>query len=292
MKLKDFLLFIPRGAIATFTKIYREDIGSELLEYIKQENLYHVVPNEEIAGKIIESEKVKASKSRINSYGSRVCCMFAGMPELDNYIKNLVYSTSDNILLHPEKIVHAVKFPIQEEYNKFKVRSLADNVILHEGDCQIPKEKIEVKQLVLDLIKDENGKEILGFRERTKEEILENGDKYIPSEKCLQEVEKQKEQNGYYKKDFLGIGNTVNGVIHQQKLEEDYYKKGIGNFFKRAIGKIKSIFGKNEIKALPEVTSHKEEVRKFKKTLENKVEPLDINKIMEEQQVTRQMTRE
>ena len=231
MKLKDFLLFIPRGAIATFTKIYRENIESELLEYINQQGLYHVVPNEEIAQKIITSQKVKASKSRINSYGSRVCCMFAGMPEVDNYIKNLVYSSSDNILLHPEKIIHAVKFPIEEsEYNKFKIRSLADNVILHEGDCQIPKEKIEVKQLVLDIIKDESGKEILGFRERTQEEILQNKDKHIPSPQCLQEVEKQQAENGYYKRDFFGIKNTINGVIHQQKLEEDYYKKGIGNF--------------------------------------------------------------
>lgn len=292
MKIKDFLLFLPRGIISTITKIYREDISEELSSYIEKEGLYHIVPNEDIAQKIISSEKIKANKSIVNSYGSPVCCMFAGKPELENYIKNLVLKASDNVLLHPENIIYAVKFPMKkEEQAKFKVRALADDVILHKGSYQISKEKIEIKQLVLDLIKTDEENEILGFRERTQEEILKDRNEYVPSKKCLDAVEKIKQKEGYIKKDFLGIGNTVNGIVHQGKIEEEYYTKGIINFLKRSVNKIKNKFQKNEVKLIPEVTSYKESMEAYKKTLQSKVEPLDPNKIVIPEEKARQIMR-
>ena len=58
------------------------------------------------------------------------------------------------------------------------------------------------------------------------------------------------------------------------------------------ISKIKNKIQISETKGIPEVSSYKEEMRKFKNTLEQNVDPLNIDKIMSEPQTTKQITRE
>ncbi len=252
MNLKNFLLFLPAGLISPFAKIKRDSIDENLAEYIENNGLYHITTSEKTANKIIESGNIKASKSKINSYGSSVACMFAGVPELDNYIKNIAIG-SENAVVDPTKVIHAVKINADKSnLANYKVRSLNDGAILHEGNCIVDKEKVESVQLVLDIIKDEQDNKKIGFRERTKEEIANDKDyvvmkdghkmyipgkivKHIPSEELLSELEKYKEYNGYAKRSIIGLKDAINTFMHAGEIEWKYtfdaIKKNLKDMF-------------------------------------------------------------
>ena len=81
----------------------------------------------------------------------------------------------------------------KEELNNYKVRPLADEAVLYEGYCVLPKERTRTVEMVADLKRDEKGNPILDektgkfagieLRPRTEKEIQESPDKYIPKRK-------------------------------------------------------------------------------------------------------------
>lgn len=237
MKLENFILLLPRALVATLLKVARANLSEEVNNYVVENGLYHIVPNEEIAKKIIDSGKIKASKNWINSYGTPVSCMFAGIPEVDNYLVNL----GKNPLFHPEKIIQAVKInPYQHEMSNFKTRILQDRAILHEGDCIISQERTEIVQLVIDLKRNQQGKETLVLRERTKEEIEKMPDIYVPTKKCLQAIEEQKTEEGYVQNNFLGIPNAINTILRAGEIQQKYSITHTIDVIKTLINKIKN----------------------------------------------------
>lgn len=237
MKIENFILLLPRALITAILKVARANLSEEVNHYVVENGLYHFVPNEEIARKIIHSGKIKASKNIINSYGTPVSCMFAGIPEIDNYLLNL----GKNPLFHPEKIMYAVKInPYKQEMSNFKTRILQDRAILHEGDCIIPEERTRIVQLVIDLKKDEQGKESLVLRERTKEEIEKMPSTHTPNKRCLQAIEEQKIKEGYIQNDILGIPNAINTILRAGEIQQKYSIYNTRDTIKTLINRIKN----------------------------------------------------
>lgn len=92
MKLKDFMLYMPRWMYSTAAKHIRTKIPQETKEYIVENHLYHITKDAETADKIIDSGYIKPATGMmkyIDSYGSPVACMFAGTPSSDDYIKKI-----------------------------------------------------------------------------------------------------------------------------------------------------------------------------------------------------------
>lgn len=176
MKIGDLIVFMPAGLIATVSKMIRNNISKETSQYISENHLYHCVQSEDIAQKIIESNVLKPSTGifkNINSYGKAASCMFAGIPTMDSFVKNI----SKNPYNNPEMICNAVEININEdEINKnYKIRSFSDESILYEGWCVLPPDRANIVQLVADLIRDNNGNPILD--EQTKEPIRDRIEK-------------------------------------------------------------------------------------------------------------------
>ncbi len=248
MKLENLIIFMPGAIASTLLKIVRLNMTDEVNKMAVDKGLYHFVPNEEVGHKILESGKILSAKGAlgiIDSYGTPAAVMFLGVPELENYLKNLS-NFSDNKVLNPEQIMYAVKFnPKLEEMSNYKSR-MVDNVIIHEGDCIIPPERTSITQFVLDLQKDEQGNIIydsqgykqIGLRERTKEEIERDGDKYTPSQEFLEALESYKERNGYIKNDILKLGNRANTLLHVGSIEAKYTLKNSIKFIKDFIKRI------------------------------------------------------
>ena len=228
MKLSNFITFLPNSFLTVILRTIRTNLSSDISNYVVNNGLYHVVPNKEVGNKILKSGHIRSS-SAIASYGIPSAFMFAGVPELDHYIQNAMFN--GNILLNPNIIVDAVKFePYANELGNFKLR-LQDNSVLHEGTCIIPPNRCKLTQLVLDLVKDKNNNEILGFRERTSEEIANNSE-YIPSDACKQAIELELQKHGYLKNDILNIGNSINTVLHSSsEIDLNGNKNTIKNTF-------------------------------------------------------------
>lgn len=219
MRLENLILFVSGSIASTLLKVVRLDMTNEVNKMAVDKGLYHFVPNEEIGHKILESGKILSAKGAlgiIDSYGTPAAFMFLGVPELENYMKNLS-NFSDNKVLNPEQIMYAVKFnPKLEEMSNYKSR-MVDNVIIHEGDCIIPPERTSIAQFVLDLQKDEQGNVVydsqgykqIGLRERTKEEIERDGDKYTPSQEFLEALESYKERNGKIVSNKYNLRNII-----------------------------------------------------------------------------------
>ena len=78
------------------------------------------------------------------------------------------------------------------------------------------KPNYQIKEL-LDVLLGENGEKKLGIRERTHEEI-ENGE-YIPSQECLEEIEKIKKELGYVNGKHTKLINSIVTYAHRTHLE-------------------------------------------------------------------------
>ena len=79
MKIKDFLLYMPRGFYTTLLKSYRAELIDKVKNEILKKGMYHFVHNEEVANKIVASEYLKpasGSMKYVNSYGTPVACLF------------------------------------------------------------------------------------------------------------------------------------------------------------------------------------------------------------------------
>jgi len=136
---------------------------------IVNEGLYHFTSLES-AKKILESGYIKPSSPFV-SYGTKEkSYFFAGMPSYEEYAQNVNKNLSENYELT------ALKININyEELATFKQRTLGDQSLVYEGSYQLPKDRVEIVEVVLDV--DKNKKIFL--REKTEEEKI-NG--FVPSE--------------------------------------------------------------------------------------------------------------
>ena len=136
---------------------------------IVNEGLYHFTSLES-AQKIIESGYIKPSSPFV-SYGTKEkCYFFAGMPSYEEYAQNVNKNLSDNYELT------ALKININyDELATFKQRTLGDQSLVFDGIYELPKDRVEIVEVVLDA--DKNKKIFL--REKTEEEKI-NG--FVPSE--------------------------------------------------------------------------------------------------------------
>lgn len=263
MILKNLILLLPTGIISSLSKTIRTNLDKSTAEYIEQNGLYHFTNSMETAYKIIDSGKINPNKNILVSYGIPGAFMFAGMPDIDNYLKNLSSGDWNNLLLHPEQILYAVKINAkQNDLADYKMR-LQDGAIIAEGGCILKPEQAEVKEIVIDYIQDKDGKKVLAFRERTKEEMEKETDlimmgddpiavpggkfhNYIPSKECIEAVKQERKRLGY-----IPILDLTSTVSHIAKIENEYSInaiKKVASKFKNWISSLKI----NQIKSLPE----------------------------------------
>ncbi len=251
MLIKDIAMFVPRGIISTILKSVRTDIDTVGKEEILQNGLYHITKDQETAELILNSKYLKPSTGilkNINSFGTAVACMFDGLPTMDNYMKNLeTTKTENNPLLTPNMVLNAIKISPTEmsELSNYKVRSLADNVIEYEGYCVLPKGKVKTVKLVPDLNRDtvtnmpiinpKTGEYEIIFREAKEEELNQDQKTYKVKEDYLKYIEKMREKIGYLNGDHLPAKamNSFITLMYEGKLEEDMMKEySKKNFFK------------------------------------------------------------
>lgn len=271
MILKNLAILFPSEIWTILTKFAKTKIDEHTANYIEENGLYHFVPNEEVARLIKQSGYIRESNA-ILSYGVPSAFMFAGKPDIDAFIKNMSDSAENNPLIHPEKVFFAIKMhPNKSDLANYRVR-IQDNVILHEGKCILQDDQVEIEQLVIDLINDKNGNKVLGFRERTKEEIEQtttnlkefNGKlmaipnakftNNIPSEECLKAIEEEKRRLGYrFNGDLTNLSHIVQ--IDNEKSKEA--TKTIWNKLKEFLNKLKSGKMTPEIAENPNVKIHR-----------------------------------
>lgn len=286
MKLKDFILYLPRWGYSTAVKHIRTQIPEETKEYIQENHLYHITKDEETVEKIIDSGYLKPASGMmkyIDSYGSPVACMFAGEPSGDDYIKNLTGAdTNKNPYLNPTMIAHGVEIDIKSnELERFRTRLLADGVIIYKGKCNLPENRVKKVQLVPDLwIDKESGEKSIKFRKRTEKEIEQSPDKYLPSQEYLQYVLEERQKLGYTQSK---ANNLVNTILHQQKIEADTTNRNIKyNLIDVIKGRIKNLFQKK----LPSMSQENKSAeadenlyKKFRQSQEYKGEKPSIENI-------------
>ena len=258
MLIKDIAMFLPRGLMSTILKAIRTDIDTVGKEEILKNGLYHVTKDRKTAELIVNSEYLKPSTGilkNINSYGTAVACMFDGVPTMDNYMKNLeTTKTENNPLLTPNMVLNAVKIsPTQmSELSNYKVRSLVDNVIEYEGYCVLPKGKVKTVKLVPDLNRDtvtsmpiinpKTGEYEIVFREAKEEELNQGQETYKAKEDYLDSIEKMREKIGYLKGNHLPAKaiNSFITLMYEGKLEENMMKENSKkNLFKIVKDRIK-----------------------------------------------------
>lgn len=214
MILMDYIAAVPRNVAGILLKAIRENMNEPVANYIQENGLYHFTKDLNTAKLIQESGYIKET-GKLESYGSSVTHLFAGIPDIETYNKNLGYGGEVNLLTNPERILYAIKLNInKEQLSNYKIR-MQDGVILHEGKCILRDDQIEIKQMVLDLIEDKDGQKRLGLRERTEQEIEEdkkdiityrNGIEMVipggirnihkPSEECLKAVREERKRQG------------------------------------------------------------------------------------------------
>lgn len=259
MKIYDFAMVLPAGLVATILKFARVEIDEVGKQEILKNGLYHITPSKEISEKIIESEHLRPATGLIknlNSYGTASVCLFNGPPDIQNYIKNLVNKSQDNPYVNPTIAVNAIKItPTQkEELANYKARDLVDNIILYEGYCVLPQNKVKAVQLVPDLVRDtETGEPIknpktgrydIKFREAFPEELENDGKSYRAKEDYLQFVEEERKRFGYIKGNnpISNAFNLLTTIAHDGKIESEMTIKNtmsnIPKIIKRKINKM------------------------------------------------------
>lgn len=173
MILRDYVALLSANVAAVLLKTLRLNMNEPVANYIQENGLYHFTKNLETAELIKQSGMIKQS-GKLASLGSNITYLFAGVPDIETYNKNLGYGTYSNLLLNPEKILYAIKLNInKEQLSNYKIR-IQDGAIVHEGNCILRDDQVEIKQMVLDLIEDQDGQKRLGLRERTEKEMAED----------------------------------------------------------------------------------------------------------------------
>ncbi|MGN1299445.1 MAG: hypothetical protein ACI4UE_05640 [Candidatus Scatovivens sp.] len=286
MKIKDIMLYLPRGLYSTIAKTYRADLDDNIKDKILEEGMYHFVPNEEVANAILESEYLKPASGMgkyINSYGTPVACLFCGKPDIDNFVKNVTdTNTKNNPYINPCMVSTAVKVSPtdKEELKNYKIRNLSDSAVLYEGYCVLPHKKIQVVKMVPDLIRDKNGIPIkdnigefkISFREARKEELVEGSNIYLAQKDYLDFIKQKSIEFGYSKNEdkISGkVNNYLNNIIDQARMEKDVTKD---NFMQNA--------GKNLKELINRVTSWLKNIRspKLEDSVGNIIDEFSFNK--------------
>lgn len=268
MKIKSMLLYFPKGVISTLAKHYRTNLDDNVKDKIIEEGMYHFT-DKESALKIKESEVLypatKTLSKYINSYGTPVACMFAGLPDIENYAKNVSKASGKtNPYANPCMVATAVKISPEnkEQLKNYKIRNIADNAVLYEGYCVLPHERVSVEKMVPDLVRDKNGNPIkdnkgeyqIKFREARPEELIEGSDLYLAQKDYLDYI-KQKAIELGYSKDNDGVihkfNNAMNNLVDQTRMEgkitkqnfKDNSQENLNNLFtkfKNFINRIKN----------------------------------------------------
>lgn len=181
--------------LTEFSKTQHYSLEEDSKEKILSDGLYHFT-SKDAAEKIMKDGFLRPSKGRIrNHMGKDKVYMFAGMPDVDNFAKNLPARLNPFISGNLE--FYAVKVnPDEQELHKFKER-LQDSAIVYEGRYDIGN-KGRAVELVVDI--DNSGK--CTFREKTEEEI-QNG--YMPSEELLKYIEDHKISKNFSAIRLLGM---------------------------------------------------------------------------------------
>lgn len=261
MIIKDIAIFLSGSAISTLLKAARTEIDEQGKKEIIKNGLYHITKDEETANKIIESQHLRPAQGimkNINSYGTACVCLFNGAPSVENYIKNLVYGQNKNPYVNPTIVENAIKISPtkKEELANYKVRSLADDVIIYEGYCVLPQEEIEKVYLVPDLVRDvetgepiinkETGRYDIQFREATELELSQDKKSYKAQEDYLQFIAQERERLGYLKQNNF-ITNSINSlrtILHIGKIEGEMAKEktkmNLPQIIKRKIQQLKT----------------------------------------------------
>ena len=222
MRIEDLLLFLPRRITTALLKINRFELDDRIKDEIISQGLYHFTPSEEVADQIIKAEYLKPSNLRL-SYGIPCAFMFCGVPDVDNYSKNVsMYKPSLNPYANPTMVAHAIKFtPQRDELKNYKVRALVDNAIIYEGYCLLPHNQVQKVRMVPDLQRDSDGKPILNeegnysviFREANDNEILPDGRSYRAKPDYLDYMREIAQKIGYNQDNTL-LGKLKNKVIN------------------------------------------------------------------------------
>lgn len=262
-------------------KTLRTNLNEQTAKYIEENGMYHFTKDLDTANKIIESGKINPSKNAIVSYGVPAAFLFAGIPSMDNYFKNLSEGAWNNLLLHPDQILYAVKINAKEnDLSGYKMR-VQDDAIVAEGGCILKPEQAEVKEIVIDYLPDKIGKKRLCLRERTKEEMQEVTDlallgdapiaipggkfhNYIPSKECLEAIKQERKRLGYIP--ILDLASSVTHVVGIENEMSMGAIRKLGNRFVTWFSNIKN----GKMQALPQGQKEKG-INKFElKTLEPK----------------------
>lgn len=259
MKIKDMMLYLPRGFIGTLAKYYRTDLDDKIKDKILEDGLYHFT-NEESALKIMESEYLKPATDGIfskyvNSYGTPVACMFAGTPDIDNFAKNVTdYSIKNNPYINPCMVYTAVKIlpENKEQLKNYKIRNLSDSAVLYEGYCILPHERISIEKMVPDLVRDRNGNPIknnkgeyeIKFREARAEELVEGSNLYLAQNDYLDYIKQKALELGYSKNNdgkLNRLNNKITNIVDQGRMEFDITKQ---NLKENSQGNLNNLFTK------------------------------------------------
>lgn len=171
-------------SLTEFSKTQHFSLQQKTKERILEQGLYHFT-SKEAAHQIVEGGYFNPTKGIVkNHFGKEKVYMFAGMPNFEDFAKNLPNNINPYISGNLEFNVVRVR-PNPRELAHFKER-MQDEAVVYEGRYAIGKDRGEAIELVVDL--DEQGK--LKFREKTEEEI-ENG--YVPKRELLDILEKSKQ---------------------------------------------------------------------------------------------------
>lgn len=196
-------------SLTEFTKTQHYSLEENTKEKIVEQGLYHFT-SKDVADRIVKDGFFKPTKGFVaNHMGKDKVYMFAGLPDMDNFSKNLPAKLNPFVSGNLE--FNAVRLnPNEQELSKFKER-LQDSAVVYEGRYDISSGRAKAVELVVDL--DKNGKCI--FREKTEQE-LENG--YMPSAELLEYIEKHKTNkitNDFkvlYKEVKAGLSSIPNAI--------------------------------------------------------------------------------
>ncbi len=165
--------FVAINSAILATRAINTKIEKDMREKILTDGLYHVTTDEN-AQKIMESGHIRPSNI-ILSGGTRKCFFFAGLPSYRDLASNCASEAT-------KYEFKAIKLnPNNEELSKFRQRSFNDDSITFKGKCELPEERTQVVDLVLDI--DEKGN--IYTREKTEAELEE----YVPRPELVQKMQ-------------------------------------------------------------------------------------------------------
>ena len=183
-------------------------------------DIYYVTTDEN-AEKIMESGHIRPS-GVVLSGGTRKCFFFAGLPSYRDLASNCAKEAT-------KYEFKAVKLrPNSEELSKFKQRSFNDDSITFKGRCELPKERTEIVDLVLDI--DEKGN--IYTREKTEQEL----EQYVPKPDLVQRMQE--------------LGNNNMLKVMGKAYVTEY--KTVGQKILKKINEFKDRLTKNKRLELPE----------------------------------------